>query len=762
MSLAAGIILAALLAAPALAQKAYEGFRGKVGKSFKDSQPWWPTPVQAPKGTPNILIVVVDDMGFADLGCYGSEIKTPNLDRLAAKGLRFRNFHTHPICSPSRACLLTGINSHAVGMGWIANSDPGYPGYRGEITKNAVTLAESLRENGYSTMAVGKWHLALDLHLTRSGPFDAWPTQRGFEHFYGILEGQSSYFFPPVLAEGNEIIEVTTYPKDFYATDVWTDKAIEMIKSHQAATPGKPFFLYLAYNAVHAPLHAKAQDLAKYKDRYQVGWNKVREERYQRQLQMGIIPKGTRLPPFNPAIKNWNELSPQDKELFARYQAIYAAMVDCVDQNFGKLYHFLKQTGELDKTIIVFVSDNGASEEGGPEGTSNQTRAFINLPTDKELDNSKLDLMGGPQTYPHYPLGWAQVSNTPLRFYKRHTYGGGIRVPFLISWPSHIKDPGAIRPQYAHMIDVVPMLLELTGIKHPATYQGRKVMPLQGLSFAAVLTDPQAPERFREQYYENEGNRAYYKDGWVLVTEHQQGDPFADKEWALYNVRNDFSETNNLAAKYPEKVKELARAFDQAARRYQVYPLDDRGLERILAMPPYLRVKGGPRTFYPGTPQIPRVTMMPLTAVRSYAITARFNYKPQDQGVIYAHGGQEGGYLLYVEDGRLFFEYNGMGKMYKLPAAAIQPGDLEVVMDLKALEKLQGQVTLAVNGKKVSEGKVFASGTGMEGLDIGQDSRGPVSWAVYEKHGAFPYTGKIESVSYVPGPMAPDLPFKME
>ena len=739
--------------------KPYEGFEGKIGRTFRDSKPWWPSRVQPPEGAPNIMIVLADDLGFSDLGCFGSEIQTPNVDRLAAHGLQFNNFTVHPICSPTRAALLTGLNAHSVGVGWIANCNPGYPGYAAEISPDAVTITEILRDHGYSTMMVGKWHLTYDHNMSPTGPFDSWPLQRGFEHFYGFLEAETHSMMPHRLYEGNQVVNVDQYPEDYFTADDWTDHAIAMIKDHQASDPERPFFLYVSHNSVHAPICSREKDRAKYCGRYDKGWNKIREERYQRQLKLGIIPAGTRLPEMNPGIKNWEELSEEDKKYFARHQENFAAYVDNLDQNFGRLYSFLEEIGQLDDTILIFTSDNGASPEGGLVGETNTTVEVTPVPVDHEFDLTRTDLIGTAQTWSHYPLGWTTVSNTPFKRYKRYTYEGGRHVPFIISWPARIKEKGVIRPQFIHVTDLVPTLLEIIGIKHPKTYQGRRMKTLEGVSFAYLLDEANAnePSQHTEQYYEIEGHRAYYQDGWVIVSEHTPGTPFDDSNWELYHLTEDFSESNNLAPKYPQKVKEMIKAFDQAAWKYQVYPLDDRGLERIsVSMLPQVR----PRTFYPGTPTVIRTVMAPLYQDRSYTISAKFNYRMGDEGVIYADGDQGGGYLLYVEGGKIFYEYNAYGPMIKLPGAPIEPGDLEVVFDFKATGKRKGTGTLSVNGKKVAEGEFYPAPWGWhEGLDIGLDRRGPVSWQVYKKHGPFPYTGTIYSVSYLPGPLAPDSIF---
>ena len=355
-------------------------FQGKIGRIRAESQPWWPEAKRAPKGAPNIVIVLMDDMGYSDPGCFGGEIDTPNIDALAARGLRFNHYTTHPICSPARAALLTGCNAHSVSTGWLANNNGGFPGYSGEIPREAPTLAETLRAQGYATMMVGKWHNTPTVQSLPSSPKDSWPTQRGFDWFYGFMEGETHYFFPARLMQGNNLLPIDAYPADFYTTDAWTDKAIEFVSEHRNAAPDKPFFLYVANNAVHAPLQAKPADLAKYHGRYERGWTLLREARYRRQLELGVIPPGTRLTESDPAIKPWDKIDAQDRALFARHMEVYAAMLDSVDQNLGKLTRHLESSGVIDNTIIIFTSDNGGTFAGGPIGAFRNNRRYSGLP----------------------------------------------------------------------------------------------------------------------------------------------------------------------------------------------------------------------------------------------------------------------------------------------------------------------------------------------------------------------------------------------
>jgi arylsulfatase len=426
------------------------------------------------------VVVLVDDMGFSDLGCFGSEIDTPHLDQLAAQGLRHANFHVSPMCSPTRASLMTGRNAHVVGMGMVANYDPGFPGYSAELPEDTPTLAEILRGNGYSTLMVGKWHLAKDADLNEAGCKTSWPLQRGFEQYYGFLEAMTNYHHPHRLYEGNSAVQVDSYPEGYYLTDDLTDRAIQMVRGSKLADPAKPFFLYFAHGAPHAPLQAKAVDIDRYRDRYECGWDVIRAERLARMIDLGIMPEGTQLPPRNREdtedVVPWDELSADEKRIFARYMECYAAMVDNIDQSMGRLREALEELGEWDNTIILFTSDNGASREGLEYGTTSYWRARSTGSEEGGVDPRDLDRIddiGGPTTFPHYPRGWAMACNTPFRLYKITTYRGGHQVPMILSWPAgELVERHVVRRQYAHVTDVLPTLLELLDVPLPDSHNG--------------------------------------------------------------------------------------------------------------------------------------------------------------------------------------------------------------------------------------------------------------------------------------------------
>ncbi|RJL24204.1 arylsulfatase [Bailinhaonella thermotolerans] len=740
-------------------------FEGRVGRTVADSTPWWPPQVRAPEGAPNIVVVLLDDMGFSDIGPFGAEIDTPTLDRLAAGGLRFTNYHTTPLCSPSRASLLTGLNHHRAGYAFVANADPGFPGYTFEIADDVPTLPEILRDAGYATFAVGKWHLTKDATMNDGAPRSSWPVQKGFDRFYGILEGLTNLHHPHRLVRDNSPVHTEAYPEGYYLTDDLTDEAIGMIKSLRAHDARKPYFLYLAHPAVHGPLMAPERDVARYRGRYAGGWDRLREERFARQLDKGLFPPGTELPPRNSEafhdVPEWDSLPPGERELFQRYQEVYAAMVDNVDRNLGRLLAVIEALGELDDTIVVFTSDNGGTGEGGVRGTRSYFAQFLrhaNLPGDWNPDVPREpELIGGPRAMVHYPRGWGMASNTPFRLYKGTTHAGGVRVPLVLSWPRGGVVPG-VRDRYQYVTDLLPTLLDLAGVPLPQERGGRPVAAIDGHSFADALADPAAPSTHHEQYAEMTGNRAFYRDGWKLVTLHRPGRPHDEDPWELYDLRADPTETRDLAADHPGLVKELAGAWERAAAENRVFPLDDGTGYLWTARPPSEAAFHEPVTLLPGTPTLERYRAARLIAFRDFEIAVRLTQGPGDQGVLVAHGDQGGGYSVYVEDGRVHLAYNEYGDLKVAVGDFLRPGPHEVVLRAEALPEYRWTFTLTVDGvagARLEKVRMLIGLAPMEGIDVGVDRRSPVSWPVYERHGPFPYTGDLISATYRPGRPAP-------
>jgi arylsulfatase A-like enzyme len=648
----------------------------------------------------------------------------------------------------------------------VCHSDPGFPGYTQELAHDAATLPEILRDwHGYHTLMIGKWHLAKDSDLSDAGPRHSWPLQKGFDRFYGILDGFTNFHQPHRLVEDNHTVDVDRYPDDYYFTDDLTDRAIAMLRASKAANPAQPVYLYLAHGAAHAPLHAKAATIAKYVDVYAVGWDEIRARRHTRAQELGVVPQGVRLPDRNsepgyeaPA---WDSLSAMEQEVFARYMAVYAAMIEHVDENLGRLRTALEELGEWDDTLVLFTSDNGASKEGGTTGT---TSYYTHLGGDVgiEKDHARLDLIGGPQTMPHYPQGWAMACNTPYRLYKTTTHAGGRQVPLIVSWPQRIADPGAVRFQYGHLSDVLPTVLDVLDANAPRERNGRALKQPTGTSLLPVITDPDAPDRHTEQFFELQGNRGYYRNGWEVVSLHRPLAKFTDDEWELYDLTTDPTETTDLAAEHPDKVAELSAAWEAAAWDNQVFPLDEGSGLKFMIRPDRNEVYERPVTLPAGTPTLERWRSLQFILLRSCRIVVSLDFAPGDRGYLVAHGDQGGGYGLYVDGDELVFVHNdGHGALRELRGGALPAGASEIVADLTAPGGGVWTVSLSIDGAEVARGegfKILFPMAPFEGIDVGIDRRSPVSWEIHERDGCFPWTGTLKSVRYEPGPAAPDSP----
>ncbi|MFL1431297.1 MULTISPECIES: arylsulfatase [unclassified Nocardiopsis] len=752
--------------------RGYEGFAGTIGRTTATSAPAWPAEPAAPAGAPNIVVVLIDDMGFSDIGPFGSEIDTPNLDRLAATGVRLANYHTTPVCSPARAALLTGLNPHRAGYGSVANADPGYPGLRLELADDVLSLPEALRANGYATYAIGKWHLARDADLAPGRPRDSWPLQRGFDRYYGSLEGLNSFFHPNQITVDNGAAPVDAYPEDYYLTDDLTDRAVGFVKDLRAHDATRPFFLYFAHVAMHGPLQAKKSDIDKYRGRYAEGWDAAREARFARQVEAGLFPEGTRQAPRNDEpgydVAAWDSLTDDERDRYARYMEVYAAMVDSVDQSVGRILDTLEELGELDNTIVVFTSDNGGTAEGGPEGTRSYVSRFVHhpVPADWEPDvDHDPALIGSDRLGVHYPRGWGQTSNTPFRFYKGQTFAGGVRVPFLLSWPRGLpraEGDNGVRRQYAYVTDLWPTLLDLAGLTPPDHRHGRPAQERDGVSITPFLRDADAASPHTEQYVEFGGHRGFYRDGWKLLTLHEPGTEFDDAEWSLFHVDKDPTELDDVAAAHPDKVRELADAWERAAWRNTVFPLVDRGFAGAPRRRPAEERLADPVRILPGSPVLERYRSAKLVQYRGFTVEAelRGGYRDGDAGVLVAHGDPQGGYVLYVEDGRLRLAYNQFGRVHT--ADGPLPGGTRAVrLEAAARPGLRWDLTLTAVGPDGAATAVAGLPdrfqlVGMApwtGISTGRDARGPVSWDLHDRHGTFPYTGDLGPVTYTPGPV---------
>ncbi|TQF68566.1 arylsulfatase [Rhodococcus spelaei] len=745
--------------------RGYEGFAGRIGRTTADSTPsWTPTPTAEP-GSPNIIVVLIDDMGYSDIGPFGSEIDTPNLDRLAASGVRLTNYHTTPLCSPSRAALLTGINPHRAGYGFVANADPGYPGLRLELADDVLTLPEILRGNGYATYAVGKWHLVRDANMRPGAGRDSWPTQRGFDRYYGSLEGLNSFYHPNQLVSDNSVVDVDEYPENYYLTDDLTDKAVGYLKDLRAHEPDKPFFLYFAHVAMHGPLQAKPADVAKYRGRYAEGWDVLRESRFASQLAQGLFPVETAQAPRNSEpgfdVPAWDSLTDDQQRRFARYMEVYAGMVDSVDQSIGRILDTVTELGELDNTIVLFTSDNGGTAEGGPEGTRSYFAQFAHVTDPSWVGDvpHDEDLIGTARLGVHYPRGWAQTSNTPFRFYKGQSFAGGVRVPFVLSWPAGLRKPesdNGVRDQFAYVTDLAPTLLSLAGIEAPSVRNGLPAKEFDGVDASAVLRDRSAESTHTEQYTEMTGNRGFYRDGWKLLALYPGADVDAPV-WQLFDVRTDPTELHDLADRYPEKVAELARAWDDAAWANTVFPLVSAG--GLTARRPTEETLSRPVRILAGTPTLERYRSSKLISFRDFTIGAELGgdgFREGDEGVLVAHGDPQGGYLLYVEDGHLLFGLGSFGRYASVDAGPVPVGTRLIEVTATVRPRLRWDFTVRVDGVPVADllGQVQLVGMApWTGISVGVDARGPVSWDLRERRGPFRYGGDLRAVIYSPGPV---------
>ncbi|MEE8300860.1 MAG: arylsulfatase, partial [Candidatus Tectomicrobia bacterium] len=614
------------------------------------------------------------------------------------------------------------------------------------ISNKAATLAEMLRATGYNTYALGKWHLTNMEDCTPAGPFSQWPLQRGFDRYYGFLGGATDQFSPELVVDNHPIDP----PSDagYHLSEDLVNEAIGMLSAQRSAAPDRPFFLYLAFGATHSPHQAPQAYLDKYKGRYDKGWDVTRQEWFARQLELGIVPEGAQLSPRNPGVLPWDELSDDQRRLYARMQEAFAGFMDHTDDQIGRLVEFLSAIDALDNTLLLLLSDNGASQEGGRDGMLNELVFFNRLRPSVEDMVEHIDLIGGPNLYNNYPRGWAQVGNTPLRFYKQDTYEGGIRDPLIVHWPKCIHDKGGMRTQYHHVIDVLPTVLECVGIEAPDTFNGVPQLPVEGISFAYTFASPDHIRRRRVQYYEMLGHRALWADGWKAVTRHRHGQSFDDDQWALYHTDADFSECHDLADAQPEKLRELIERWWAEAGRYNVLPLDDRGIELFVQRRPSA---GGERRqfrFLPGAPHIDRFAV-PDIRNRSHRMMARIaRDSTQQQGVLVASGARTGGYVLYILDNRLIYEYNYVGRVTRLVSDRELPPDAcDLGMQFSKSGEHVGTVTLLVDDTEVGKTSVelLPWRQTMYGMDIGRDQGSTVSSAYAAP---FRFDGRLFWVDY--------------
>jgi arylsulfatase len=761
----ASFLVVSLAVAQEVLPKPEEGFKdAKIGRTYKDSTPGTIKLTKAPAGAPNVLIILIDDSGFGQWGTFGGQVPTPNLDRLAKMGLRYTRFHTTALCSPTRAALLTGRNHHSAGTGVITEIGDAYPGYSGQIPKSAAMFAEVLRQGGYSTAFIGKNHNIADWETSISGPYDRWPNLQGFDYFYGFIGGEMDQW-QPVLYRGTTPVamEIPKGKEGHYTlNDSLADDTIRYIRLEKSTTPDRPFLIYYAPGATHAPHHVPKEWIDKFKGQFNQGWDKYREETYQRQLKLGVIPPDTKLTPRPPEIPAWDSLSPDEQRVAERLMEIFAAYTAQTDYEVGRVLDALEEIGQFHNTLIFWeIGDNGASMEGTLSGCFNELATLQGIPEDASFMIQHIDELGSAKASNHIPVGWAWAVNTPFQWGKQvASHLGGTRNPLVIVWPDRIKDAGGIRTQFHHVIDISPTILEAAHLPQPVEVNGVKQKPIEGVSMMYSFDDPKTTSPRHIQYFEMFGNRALYKDGWIATARHGRlpwvtaggttGD-FDHDKWELYDLTQDFSEDNDLSAKYPQKLKELQDDFWVEAKRYDVLPLDDRFSERgDPSLRPSLIEGRTDFTYYPGATRIPEPSAV-NTKNASHTITATIEV-PQGgaNGVLVAEGGAAGGYALFIKDGRPVYEYNYFAhERYKVTSSeTLSPGPAVIRVDFKYDGGIGkgGTVSLFINDKKVGEGRVektCAGRFGAESFDVGMDNGSPVSEA-YEP--PFAYGGTIKTV----------------
>jgi arylsulfatase A-like enzyme len=725
---------------------------GLVTYDAKDPDTKFPpiTQLRPPKGAPNVLIILLDDAGFGSSSAFGGPCNTPTAELLAAEGLKYNRFHTTALCSPTRQAMLTGRNHHSVGMGCITELATGSPGYNSILPNTCSPLARTLKLNGYATAQFGKCHEVPVWETSPAGPFDAWPTGGGgFEYFYGFIGGETNQWYP-ALYEGTTAIEPTKTPEEgYHFMEDMTDKAINWIGQQQALIPDKPFFVYFAPGATHAPHHVPKEWADKYKGKFDQGWDKLREEIFARQKKLGVVPQDCQLTARHKEIPAWDDMPAALKPVLIRQMEVYAGFLEYTDHHIGRLVDTLKKLNLLDDTVIYYINgDNGASAEGTLNGTFNEMFVFNGASAleTPEFLMERVDKLGGPESFNHYAVGWAHAMNTPYQWTKQvASHWGGTRNGTIVRWPKGVQAKGQVRTQFHHVIDVAPTILELAGLPQPTFVNGAQQRPIEGVSMAYSFNDGNAAEQHETQYFEMFGNRGIYHKGWTAVTRHSNPwivdakvPAFDDDNWELYDTGKDWSQANNLAKQMPEKLHELQRLWLIEAARYNVLPIDDRRIERFnsdMAGRPVL-IKGNSQILFGGMGRLPENTVL-NTKNKSHSVTAEIVVPASGaEGVIVAQGGNAGGWSLYAKGGKLKYCYNllGIQHFYAESSGTLPTGDHQVRMEFAyaggGLGK-GGTASLFVDGKKVGEGKVGATAAMIfsadDGCDVGVDNGAPVS-----------------------------------
>ena len=724
-------------------------FEGKIGRTLEDSEAWFPEPPHPGEDAPNVIFVLLDDTGFAQFGCYGSEIDTENVNSLAQNGLQFTNFHVTPLCSPTRASLLTGRSQHAVGMRGVSNWQSGFPHQLGHISNHAGTIAEVLSSKGYATFCTGKWHLAPMEDTSAAGPFDQWPVQRGFDRFYGFLEGETDQFHPELTVDNHYIDPPKSPEEGYHLSEDLVDQLLRMISDSKGIRPDRPFFAYLPFGATHAPHQAPHEYLEKYRGAFDEGWDVMRERCYQKQIELGVIPEGTQLAPRNPGVDAWEDLPENQKKLAARLQEAFAAFLDHTDDQIGKLVDGLSAMGQLDNTILLVLADNGASQEGGPFGVMHEMKFFNGILESPDEAIERIDDIGGPRSHTNYPWGWAQCGNSPFKWYKQNTHEGGVHVPLVFHWPKGLNEEqaGSLRNQFVNVSDIVPTIYELIGISAPEQIKGFDQMPITGHSFVNILADSEAPATNTLQYFEQNGSRALVAGEWKAVCKHEAGADFDTEPWELYHLADDMSECVNLADEQPEKLDELIEFWWSEAERNGVLPIDERGLELFGA-------RFRDRSPHPANRRyVYRPPMSPVTAQasaavggRSWELTARISSDASSEGVLWATGNINSGMSIFIQNNRLVVDYNAFDDHTIVESEMeIPEGDSILTVTFRRGEGRAGSFELKVNDTPSGRADLplYMRMVSSIGQSIGSDHGSQVSTRY---SGAFPFTGTLHEI----------------
>lgn len=736
-------------------------FKGTIAQTADLAKADYPMPLNAPEGAPNVLIILLDDVGFGQTSTFGGPVPTPTLEKLARNGLRYNRFHTTALCSPTRAALLAGRNHHSVGTGVIIEMGTGFPGYTGIIPKSTALVGQVLQGNGYATAMFGKWHNTPEPEISPAGPFDRWPTGLGFDYFYGFSQGETHQYYPVLYRNTTAVNPPGTPEKGYHFAKDMTDETISWINEVNSVRSERPWFIYYSTGAAHAPHHAPKAWREKFRGQFDQGWDKVREETLARQIELGVVPANTKLTPRPAEIPSWDSQSAEARKVYTKLMENYAGYLAYADYEAGRVIDQLEKNGELDNTLIFYiVGDNGPSAEGGLEGTFNEVASLLGYNPGLAGITSRIDRIGEPDSEPHVPVGWAWACASPFQWTKQvGSHFGGTRNPMVVHWPAGIKSKGEIRSQFHHTIDVVPTILEAARVKEPEYVNGIRQKPIEGVSMVYSFDDANAPGKRTTQYFEMMGNRAIYHEGWVAcsrfgvpwVMGSKDNAQLSAAPWELYNIDEDFSEATNIAEQNPEKLEVLKKIFDEEARKYDVYPIDVRMTERIN---PANRVPGAPKTTWVFTSDVRLpIALQPNVWTQSFVMTVDLTIPANGaEGVIVCAGGLNGGYTFYLMNGKLNFEYNYFDferykgtSTLKVPTGSVK---LKAVYT-SAGPFAGGTMQFYINEQAAGAVKLEKSSITLsaEPFEIGRDQISPASMS-YRSRGSFPFTGTIGRVQF--------------